>query len=359
LIEDELDRCCRLSEEGGWLEALQRLEALLPQLMQPPMADVAQALLLDLVMGVHQAMVVEESAGLPQEQRAELLWQVHRWLRRGDGIELPSHDWLQPVREQICRTAALAWLDRIEATPETGDGALARQRSLMLLIDLVPFWSPCPDWIGHYLLKGLRGACDPDNRPFHPPADRVDWALALARLPSETAERERLEALLGPALAALHMGNGESRGNLPQWLSLADFTRWADLALESANFIPESPDEPEVVITPAARAMLRQFLRVFRVSNVQAFAGSPSQDMMGQQSPGQGAPLAAPGASGPLGLAPPSVQAATPVAQLGAGGQGPMPTMGGGAGGGIPPQILAMLAAGGGSQAASSTTTFQ
>jgi hypothetical protein len=206
LIEDELDRCCRLSEEGGWLEALQRLEALLPQLMQPPMADVAQALLLDLVMGVHQAMVVEESAGLPQEQRAELLWQVHRWLRRGDGIELPSHDWLQPVREQICRTAALAWLDRIEATPETGDGALARQRSLMLLIDLVPFWSPCPDWIGHYLLKGLRGACDPDNRPFHPPADRVDWALALARLPSETAQRERLEGLLGPALAALEVG---------------------------------------------------------------------------------------------------------------------------------------------------------
>jgi hypothetical protein len=206
LLGDELDRCRRLGQEEAWLEALQRLEALRPQLLQPPMADVAQALLLDLVMGVHQAMVVEESVGLPREQRAELLWQVHRWLKRGDGIELPSHDWLQPVREQICRTAALAWLDQIEANPDKADAALARQRALMLLIDLVPFWTPCPDWIGHYLLKELRAACDRDNRPFHPPADRVDWALALARLAPGTAERERLDGLLGPALAALEVG---------------------------------------------------------------------------------------------------------------------------------------------------------
>ncbi len=204
LLEHELDRCRNLGHSGEWLEALQRLDALLPQLEQGRATD-APDVLLDLITGIHQAIVREERP-IATDERAELLWQAHRWLLRGGALELPPHDWLSPIREQICRFGALAWLDQTQAIEAPELQAIARHRAQGLLIDLASFWNPCPDWISHYLLQGLRSACEPANRSFHPPGERVGWAQALARLAPEAAERVRLEALLGPALAAIEVG---------------------------------------------------------------------------------------------------------------------------------------------------------
>jgi hypothetical protein len=71
----------------------------------------------------------------------------------------------------------------------------------------------------------------------------------------------------------------------------------------------------------AARAMFREFLRVFRIENTQAFLGSPAQDLMqsqllqmlSQQPPqlGMGSPMGQPGmpppgmpGQAPMGAAP-------------------------------------------------------
>jgi hypothetical protein len=205
LLEHELERCRNLGQAGEWLEALQRLEALAPQLQQGEAGDHPTAVLIELVMGVHQAIVVEERSMDPQ-QRAELLWQAHRWLKVGGRVELPPHDWLTLTREQICRTAALAWLDQAGAIEGREARALARQRSLVLLIDLAPFWSPCPDWIALYLQEGLRSACEPANRPFHSLQERLGWAAALAGLEREGGASEGLVELLGPAHAAIEVG---------------------------------------------------------------------------------------------------------------------------------------------------------
>jgi hypothetical protein len=205
LLEHELERCRNLGLAGAWLEALQRLEALAPQLRQGDAGDLPAAVLVELVVGVHQAIVVEERSMDPQ-QRAELLWQAHRWLKVGGLVELPPHDWLSSTREQICRTAALAWLDLAGAIEGPDARALARQRSLVLLIDLAPFWSPCPDWIALYLQEGLRSACEPANRPFHPLKERLGWAAALAGLEREGVACERLVERLGPAHAAIEVG---------------------------------------------------------------------------------------------------------------------------------------------------------
>lgn len=205
LLEDELGRCRRLGQDGEWLEALQRMEALLPQLEQRDVGDTPVDVLLDLITGVYQAIVVEERV-IASDERSELLWQSHRWLQRGGAVALPPHNWLVPIREQICRFGALAWLDHVKAIEAPDLQALARRRAQRLLIDLAPFWNPCPDWIAHYLLKELRSACGPTNRPFHPLYERVGWAQHLARLAPESSERERLEGLLWPALAAIEVG---------------------------------------------------------------------------------------------------------------------------------------------------------
>ncbi|HUG22065.1 PD-(D/E)XK nuclease family protein [Piscinibacter sp.] len=70
-------------------------------------------------------------------------------------------------------------------------------------------------------------------------------------------------------LAALHLHHGGSaveRAGAGDTMSLDDFARWVDGALEDASFVPPSPAAPAadapVVITPLERAMLRPFAAV-------------------------------------------------------------------------------------------------
>jgi ATP-dependent helicase/nuclease subunit B len=66
------------------------------------------------------------------------------------------------------------------------------------------------------------------------------------------------------ALAALHL---DGSAGSPAWrataaatlLDHAEFTAWIDAALEAATYRPPSPPQPQVVITPLARALLRPF----------------------------------------------------------------------------------------------------
>lgn len=77
---------------------------------------------------------------------------------------------------------------------------------------------------------------------------------------------------------------------------------WVGMMQALPMLLKAFPASAQMFQTPqAARAMVQQFLRVFRVANVQAFIGAPSQDllgagglMQGPQVPGLGQPMAPP-----------------------------------------------------------------
>ena len=60
-------------------------------------------------------------------------------------------------------------------------------------------------------------------------------------------------------LSALHLNGTDLWGACPETLTLADYARWVDAALEHASYVPASPEAPAVIVIPAARAMLRPF----------------------------------------------------------------------------------------------------
>ena len=68
-------------------------------------------------------------------------------------------------------------------------------------------------------------------------------------------------------LRALRLGEGAAQGAFARAaqsavMDLADFAAWVDGVLEVAAFAPSVADEPEVVITPLSRAVLRPFAAV-------------------------------------------------------------------------------------------------
>ena len=91
-----------------------------------------------------------------------------------------------------------------------------------------------------------------------------DWLSALDGALRASGQRAALDAddAGRQVLAALQLILPLSRSAsafAPQSLDLAAFGDWLEAVLEQASFLPESPDEPLVVITPLARAMLRPF----------------------------------------------------------------------------------------------------
>ncbi|OYT99427.1 MAG: hypothetical protein CFE40_06130 [Burkholderiales bacterium PBB1] len=63
-------------------------------------------------------------------------------------------------------------------------------------------------------------------------------------------------------LSALHLTDAQVGNAYTDALTLADYARWVDAALEQASYVPSSPESPAVVLIPAARAMLRPFAAV-------------------------------------------------------------------------------------------------
>lgn len=60
-------------------------------------------------------------------------------------------------------------------------------------------------------------------------------------------------------LSAEFTGGGDA---IEQILDLDDFVAWASGALERASFVPQTPDQAHVVLTPLRRALLRPFTSV-------------------------------------------------------------------------------------------------
>lgn len=215
LLEDELDRCRRLGQDGEWLEALQRMDALLPQLEQRDVGDTPVDVLLDLITGIYQAIVVEERV-IASDERAELLWQSHRWLQRGGAVALPPHNWLVPIREQICRFGALAWQARVSEAADEVERGLSLRRSMMLLIELAGQLDSCPFWVAQGLKEGLQFAMDMGAKTLLKPAELVSWAHAYLDSAIPAAESDSAREILWPAKAALEVGEA---------LNLKSFTR--------------------------------------------------------------------------------------------------------------------------------------
>ena len=98
-------------------------------------------------------------------------------------------------------------------------------------------------------------------------AAALEGAGSLARLRDDAAGRQALAALgLEPGLAP---SRRQQIANDLEPMTLADFTSWVDDLLEGATFRPPDPlaadgtaMRAEVVVTPLARAMLRQFAAV-------------------------------------------------------------------------------------------------
>jgi hypothetical protein len=214
LLEDELDRCRRLGQDGKWLEALQRMEALLPQLEQRDVGDTPVDVLLDLIRGIHRAIVEEERA-VATDERDELLWQVHRWLQRGGAVELPPDNWLRPIREQICHFGARAWQARVREATDDAERGLSLRRSMMLLIELAGQLDSCPFWVAQGLREGLQLAIDMGAETLLKPAELVSWAHAYLDSALPAAESDSAREILWPAKAALEVG---------QALNLKSFT---------------------------------------------------------------------------------------------------------------------------------------
>jgi ATP-dependent helicase/nuclease subunit B len=63
-------------------------------------------------------------------------------------------------------------------------------------------------------------------------------------------------------LSALHLTDAQLGAADTDALSLPDYARWVDAALEQASYVPSSPESPAVILIPAARAMLRRFAAV-------------------------------------------------------------------------------------------------
>jgi hypothetical protein len=205
LLEDELDRCRRLGQDGEWLEALQRMEALLPQLEQRDVGDIPVDVLWDLIRGIHRAIVEEERA-VATDERDELLWQVHRWLQRGGVVELPPHHSLDSIREQICRFGALAWLARVRTSTDEEERLRALRRSMTLLLNLAAQLDPCPTWVLQGLREGLQRALLAEPEALLPPADLHRWALGYVDYALPQQLREKASDLLRHAEAALEVG---------------------------------------------------------------------------------------------------------------------------------------------------------
>ena len=101
------------------------------------------------------------------------------------------------------------------------------------------------------------------------PLPLAPWLVALGRalqhcgawaaLSADDAGRQVLGALHLDATVAAQGGDLRLAANEP--ISLVEFVRWVDLALESTSFVPprDAAEPTQVVITPLVQAMLRPF----------------------------------------------------------------------------------------------------
>jgi ATP-dependent helicase/nuclease subunit B len=89
-------------------------------------------------------------------------------------------------------------------------------------------------------------------------SQRLSAALQASGLAAALADDEAGQQLL----SALHLTGADLWAAHPETVTLADYARWVEAALEQASYLPASPEAPAVIVIPAARAMLRPFTAI-------------------------------------------------------------------------------------------------
>lgn len=112
--------------------------------------EVLQQQLLQVVGRLHQWLVMEEAQG---PTRSDWFWcgyELVQWLEALAPGSWP--DWWAPVKEQLVRLGALAWMEKAQSLGVSSDaGKQSITRALTLLQALRPLHDPMPEWIAQAL----------------------------------------------------------------------------------------------------------------------------------------------------------------------------------------------------------------
>lgn len=208
LLADQQSRCREQALGGDWPEAARRLASLLEEAEALNQTDALAGLLAEL-----QGLLSRETEGpaapsptaLHPDDRAELLWQAHRWQQlihaRGPGGE----EHLSGIGEPITRLGAIAWLERLRQAREPAEQLRALIRSQTCLIALAQRPQACPDWVTTALRDGLRTGLNWLGRGLGA-ADLLQWSEIYVERALPDAQRRQAQPLLWPAQAALEVG---------------------------------------------------------------------------------------------------------------------------------------------------------
>ena len=223
LFAAELDRCSRLCLEGDWLQGSRRIEML--QGLAIHLGEEARLgeRLIELLTALHgllvnRAEVTEASSSsaladsadparsATSGERAELLWQAHRWQQLIASLPVGIPERLAVIGEQITREGAIAWHTlALEAAP--GSELLqALRRSMTLLLQVAGSLDPCPAWIRLSLRQGLQLALLDAAEARPAPAELLRWARGYVDHGVPPEARDAARQRLWPAEAALEVG---------------------------------------------------------------------------------------------------------------------------------------------------------
>lgn len=221
LLADQQSRCREQALRGDWPEAARRLASLLEEAEALNRTDALAGLLAELLEPLQQLLLSDETEGpaspspadptarpaaaLHPEDRAELLWQAHRWQQLIRARTPEGEERLSEAGEPIARLGAIAWLDRLRQSPGPSQQLRALIRSQTCLIQLAQRHQPCPDWVALALRNGLRDGVNWLGRGLEA-ADLLQWSEIYVERALPDEQRRQAQPLLWPAQAALEVG---------------------------------------------------------------------------------------------------------------------------------------------------------
>lgn len=262
LFAEELDRCSRLCREGDWLQGGRQIEML--QGLAIPLGEGERLgeRLIELLTTLHGLLIhgpeapaapaADEAAGTDATgeaaggsepigtagatpasggagasaagevdpvcpspdpahaatgaERAELLWQAHRWQRLITSLPVVKPRRLAVIDEQISRYGAIAWHGRARRAAAGAELLQALRRSMTLLLQLAEPLDACPAWIARSLREGLQLALLAEGEAMPTAAELLDWTRGYIDHALPAAAREAAHQHLWPADAALEVG---------------------------------------------------------------------------------------------------------------------------------------------------------
>jgi ATP-dependent helicase/nuclease subunit B len=97
------------------------------------------------------------------------------------------------------------------------------------------------------------------RRHLSQPRPLLQWLADLGQALEGLGMLKRLreDAAGTLVLQALHLDDAQDLPAANQDMPLADFTRWAEQALEAASYVPEPPSDPDVIVLPLSQVLGR------------------------------------------------------------------------------------------------------